>query len=147
MGMNALEGKRPAWWKGKDGGVPLMPKSVPKYCVSGHHSFSGKEMEEMIWNRCHNTNWSGKDADLFVGGGNCTAQKRIQAWDHHKRLWQGSVRSQMSEFRVIPSRKRWWRRYHDFVDNGGDAAPHPLILEWYGPYQRRKRGAITAMCA
>ena len=147
MDMNALEGKRPAWWKGKDGGVPFMPKIMPKFFSSGRHSFSGKEMEEMIWNRCHNTNWNGKDADLFLGGGNCTAQKRIQAWDHHKRLWQGSVRSQMSEFRVIPSRKRWWRRYHDFVDNGGDAAPHPLILEWYGPYQRHKRGAITAMCA
>ena len=98
-----MEGKRPAWWKGKDEGVPLMPKIMPKIGSSGRHSFSGKEMEEMIWNRCHNTNWNGQDADLFVGGGNCTAQKRIQAWDHHKRLWQGSVRSQMSEFRVKPS--------------------------------------------
>ena len=79
MDRNALEGKRPAWWKGKDGGVPLMPKSMPKYCVSGHHSFSGKEMEEMIWNRYHNTKWVGKAADLFVGGGNGAAQTRMQA--------------------------------------------------------------------
>ena len=147
MDRNALEGKRPAWWKGKDGGVPLMPKSMPKYCVSGHHSFSGKEMEEMVWNRCYNTNWSGKDADLYVGGGNCTAQKRMQAWDHHKRLWQGSVRSQMSEFCFESNQKRWWRRYHEFVDNGGDATPHPRILELYGTYERHKGGAITALCA
>ena len=75
----AQEGMRPAWWKEKDGGAPLVPEIMPKKDSKTRHSFSGKEMEKMIWNRYHNTKWVGKAADLFVGGGNGAAQTRMQA--------------------------------------------------------------------
>ena len=140
-------GVRPAWWKEKDGGAPLVPEIMPKKDSKTRHSLSGKEMEEMIWNRYHNTKWVGKAADLFVGGGNGAAQTRMQAWDPHKRVWEGSKRNQMSQFAVIPTQHRWWRRYHDFAEHGGDPAPNPRLLKNYGLYQPHKRGAITAMCA
>ena len=147
MDRNALQGKRPAWWKGKDGGVPLMPKIMPKYNFSGRHSFSGKEMEEWIWNLFDNNKWVAKEADLFVGGGKGAAVRRIQVWDAHKRLWEGSTRAQRRQLGVLPAQLCWWRRYYDFVERGGDAVPDPRILARYGQYQPERRGAITAMCA
>ena len=50
--MEALEGMRPAWWKGNDGGVPFVPNIMPKKDSPGRHSFGGMEMVELIWNRC-----------------------------------------------------------------------------------------------
>ena len=139
-------GVRPAWWKGIDGSVPIVPEIMPKQNSKTRHSFSGKEMEEMIWNRFHNKEWVGKTADLFVGGGHCAAKTRMQVWDHHKRIWKGSNRYQLTQFRVSPSHRLWWKRYHDFLDQGGDAEPHPLIVERFGPWRPDERGAITAMC-
>ena len=142
---NAQKGMRPAWWKAKDGGAPLIPEIMPKMDSPTHHSFSGEQMEEMIWNRYNNTKWRNKDADLFVGGGKAAAVRRMQAWDQHKKDWEGSERSQMEQYAIVAAQQLWWRRYHDFVENGGDPAPHPRLSKDYSPY--RRQGAITAMCA
>ena len=124
-----------------------MPEIMPEADSTGRHSFSGKEMEEWIWNRFDNKKWVGKEADLFVGGGKGAAVRRIQVWDAHKRLWEGSTRAQRRQLGVLPAQLCWWVRYHNFVERGGDAVPDPRILAKYGKYQPGRRGAITAMCA
>ena len=145
--MKALKGTRPAWWEGKNGGPPLVPEIMPEADSTGRHSFSGKEMEEWIWNLFDNKKWVAKEADLFVGGGKGAAVRRIQVWDAHKRLWEGSTRAQRRELGVLSAQLCWWVRYHNFVERGGDAVPDPRILAKYGKYQPGRRGAITAMCA
>lgn len=133
---------RPSWWKGKDGNPPLMPATI-----SGKRTvLNGMQLEEMIWNRDSNPAYDAPIADTYIGGGHAAALQRMRTWDQHKRDWLHTTREQVDQLGITHNQKPSWRRYHDFVEQGGDRTPHPSILVEHKPGPR-KTGAITAMCA
>jgi hypothetical protein len=141
--VSGVEGVRPAWWQALHGDDPYMPDVCSNgRFVGNRKEFTGLQLEEIIFNRLHNKAWCSKEADLYVGPARSSAVDRMRHWNMLKQKWlHQDCSGETRPDNLNTGDHLSWKRYRDFVRNGGDRAVHKEIERLYQDKKVKARAA------
>jgi hypothetical protein len=117
---------RPNWWKGKDDSEILMPVTYRK---SGVSRWTGKQVEEIIFNCLQNSEYKKSQADAYFGGVS-SAQDIMHKWNNDIRMFKECCTKKKPTF-VTPARTPSWNRYCDYVRTEGVPEIHEELEKKY----------------
>jgi hypothetical protein len=111
---------RPEWWMGVNGAEPKLPK---RRYEGQKVNFDGFVLEEIFWNWKNNPLFKSRDLDMFISQGNSPTLQIMKRWNAHKAEWFGLPRVPIRAG-MPKSYQECWRKYHDYLDKGGDPTVH-----------------------
>ena len=124
---------RPKWWKGKLGLEIVMPEVRQQGEKS---SWSGKQVEEMIFNCLSNSEYINYQVDKFVG--KTKALVIMQKWNSDIELFKGTSKDAKPDW-VRPAQVPAWKRYCEYVATEGVPTYHDGLNAKYSVRASRQK--------
>ena len=134
---------RPHWWRGVDGAEPKLPEARDEFGTLA--DLDGFVLEEIIWNWKNNPFYATRDIDSFFNKGNSPSHQIMNRWNEHKEAWIGLHRHEIP-CGMPGGFQASWKRYHDYLDAGGDPIVHDLKAQ-RPKHKKHRTGNGCETCA